>query len=172
MPPRKTPAPAPSPITPEEQLDFVKIVYKEIFENSRYYDGHVWQIPSVTVAVNGFLVGQAFAPELDPAPFVRMMVVFGASVFTFVLLLALVKHRLHKSGQDLNIEKIEKYFQLPDTLHQKYNFSDREQIKLVRPNLYERMLAPLSAGKWLMFVMALTVVTDIAILVGIGFGIW
>ena len=101
-----------------------------------------------------------------------MMVVFGASVFTFVLLLALVKHRLHKSGQDLNIEKIEKYFQLPDTLHQKYNFSDREQIKLVRPNLYERMLARLSAGKWLMFVMALTVITDIAILVGIWLGAW
>ena len=80
--------------------------------------------------------------------------------------------QLVKSGQDLNIEKIEKYLQLPDSLHQKYNFSDREQIKLVRPNLYERMLAPLSAGKWLMFVMALTVITDIAILVGIGFGIW
>ena len=170
MPARKKPSSL--RVSAKDQMDFTKIVYKEIFENSRYYDGHVWQIPSVTVAVNGFLVGQAFAAELHPAPIVRMMVVFGASVFTFVLLLALVKHRMHKSGQDLNIEKIEKYLQLPDSLHQKYNFSDREQIKLVRPNLYERMLAPLSAGKWLMFVMALTVITDIAILVGIGFGIW
>jgi len=171
---RKKAIPAQSTISPEDQMDFVKIVYKEIFENSRYYDGHVWQIPSVTTAVNAFLIGQAFSASLlsPDKMWVRALVVLSASFFTFVLLIALVKHRLHKSAQEKNIEKIEQYMNLNEELHHRYQFpKEIEQVEK-RPNFIERLLGPLRANTWLMSVMALTVLVDVAILVGIILGKW
>lgn len=174
MTPSKTSAPTPSPVSPEDQMDFVKMVYKEISENSRYYDGHVWQIPSVTTAVNAFLIGQAFSDSLltPDKIWVRGLVVLSAAFFTFVLLVALVKHRLHKSAQEKNIEKIEKYMNLPADLHHRYGFPKEIDQVEGRANVIEKMLGSLRANTWLMSVMALTVLVDVAILAGIIFFGW
>ena len=174
MPAGKKSLPAQSPVSPEDQMDFVKMVYKEISENSRYYDGHVWQIPSVTTAVNAFLIGQAFSDSLltPDKIWVRGLVVLSAAFFTFVLLVALVKHRLHKSAQEKNIEKIEKYMNLQEDLHHRYAFPKEINQVENRPNIIERMLGSLRANTWLMSVMGLTVLVDVVILVGIALGKW
>lgn len=163
-------APQPSP-SPEEKDDFKKIVYKEIFENSRYYDAHVWQIPSVTIAVNAFLIGQAFSDSVQNVC-VRALVVLSASFFTFVLLIALVKHRLHKSAQDQNIRQIEESFNLEDKFHHIYKFPEELDDVEKKPNVFEKLLAPRSARTWLMSVMGLTILTDLVILAGILLSRW
>jgi hypothetical protein len=166
-----------SPLTPEDQLDFIKIVYGDICESSRYYDSHIWQIPSVTIAVNAFLVGQAFSasmvePSSSGVAWVRMLVVLSASFFTLVLLIALVKHQLHKGAQDKNIKKIEKYMNLPDELHYRYDLSKELEKVEPKPSFLERLFAPLRAHTWLMAVMVVTLVADLAIFVGIALGWW
>lgn len=172
MPTQKKTNPSPSSLTSEDQLDFIKIVYRDICETSRYYDSHIWQIPSVTIAVNAFLIGQAFSDSLSDADWVRGLVVFSASFFTLVLLVALIKHRLHKSAQDENIKKIERYMNLPDELHHRYNFSSELEKVEPHPNFFERRLAPTRAHTWLTSVMGVTLFADIVILAGIIFRLW
>lgn len=165
----------------EEEKEFLKIIYREMTEKSRYYDAHVWQIPSITIAVNAFLVGQSFAESLQNAIWVRALVVLSASLFTFVLLIALVKHRLHQRAQDLNIRNIERFFlkENMEYFHPWYNFSLMEDIKTVEEvdsekklNLMVRRIGPMRAHKWLMFVMLLTAITDLVIFLGILAGYW
>jgi len=160
----------------EQEQDFLKIIYKEMSERSRYYDAHVWQIPSVTVAVNAFLVGQAFAEGLQGATIARALVVFSATFFTFVLLIALVKHRLHQRAQDQNILRIEETFmnEKADIFHPTYNFSNVDHIRNVeqipqneKPGLIVRKLGSMRAHQWLINVMSITVITDIVIFTGI-----
>ncbi len=161
--------------TPEEDIDFIKIVYKELSENARYYDGHIWQIPSVTIAVNAFLINQAFSENVQDIPFVRVLMVISAAVFTFVLLIALVKHRLHKSAQDRNIEKIEKHLKLREELHLRYKFSKKEHLEEVegkKPDKILRLLASVGANRGLMYVMVVIFLVDIVILLGIPFRCW
>jgi hypothetical protein len=165
----------------DEEKEFLKIIYKEISEKSRYYDAHVWQIPSITIAVNAFLIGQSFAESLRAVTWVRTLVVLSASFFTFVLLIALVKHRLHQRAQDLNIRNIEGFFLKKKLKYFRpwYNFSNIEDIRKVEEVDHEKKLdpiirtvGPLRAHRWLIFVMSLTVFTDIVILVGILARYW
>jgi hypothetical protein len=163
------------PPAPEEDVDFIKIVYKELSENARYYDGHIWQIPSVTIAVNAFLINQAFSDNVQDFPLIRILMVSSAAVFTFVLLVALVKHRLHKSAQDRNIERIEKHLKLREELHFRYNFSKKEHLEEVEGKKQAKILqvlAPVGANKGLMCVMVVIFFVDIAILLGILFRYW
>lgn len=174
MPAVKRNPPVPIP-TPEEDTEFVKIVYKELSENARYYDGHIWQIPSVTIAVNAFLIDQAFSENVQNFDLVRIFMVISAAFFTFVLLIALVKHRLHKSAQDRNIEKIEKHLKLREELHLRYKFSKKEHLEEVEgknPDKILKLLAPIGANKGLMYVMVVIFLVDIAILLGILFRFW
>jgi hypothetical protein len=152
-----------SPISPEEERDTLKIVYKELSEQSRYYDTHIWQIPSVTVAVNAFLIGQAFSDSLQDQTWVQALVVFSAAFFTFVLLIALVKHRLHKSGQDANIRKIEKHLKVEE-FHHLYQFPEEIDQVEKAPNIIVKILSGRAANTWLMSVLVLTVLVDLAIL--------
>jgi hypothetical protein len=99
-------------------------------------------------------------------------VVLSASFFTLVLLIALVKHSLHKSAQDQNIRKIEKYMNLPDELHYRYNLSSELKKVESHPNPIEWLLARARAHTWLMLVMGLTLLVDLAILVGIAREWW
>ena len=160
-----------TPVSPEEERDTLKIMYKELLENSRYYDSHIWQIPSVTVAVNAFLIGQAFSDSLQDQTWVQALVVFSASFFTFVLLIALVKHRLHKSGQDTNIRKIEEYLSV-EKFHHLYRFPDELDLVEKKPSITVRLLSGMKANTWLMSVMVLTALVDLAILIGIVLGQW
>jgi preprotein translocase subunit SecG len=159
-------------ISEKERLDFLKIVYQELSENSRYYDGHIWQIPSVTITVNAFLVGQAFSDSVKNAPMVRTLVVLSAAFFTFVLLIALVKHTLHRSAQDKNIEKIEKYMQLDEEMHHRYDLRIELQQVERRPGFVEKLLSPMRANVWLMYVMVVVFIADIFILAGIISRLW
>jgi hypothetical protein len=172
---KKTNPPQSTPLSDDEK-EFLKIIYKEISEKSRYYDSHVWQIPSITIAVNAFLVGQSFAENLQDVMWVRALVVLSASLFTFVLLIALVKHRLHQRAQDLNIRNIESFFLKENVRHFRpwYNFSNIKDIQKVEEVDDEqkldpvvRRVGPLRAHRWLIFVMLLTVVSDLAILIGV-----
>lgn len=169
MPSNKKTSPAPS-ITAEEKRDFIKIVYQQLSENARYYDGHVWQIPSVTIAVNAFLIGQAFSEDMKDAVWARELIVFSAAFFTFVLLIALVKHKLHKSAQDKNMKKIENHLQLQEDFHYVYNLKTELEKVEEYPNLVERLLAQMRAGAWLMYVMVVILIVDITILVGVFYG--
>jgi hypothetical protein len=152
---------------PEEDIDFIKIVYKELSENARYYDSHVWQIPSITIAVNAFLIGQAFSENMKDAPWARALIVFSAAFFTFVLLIALVKHKLHKSAQDKNIKKIEERMQLDKEFHHVYDLKTELEKVEKHPNVIEHVLAPMRAGAWLMYVMVVILIVDAVILFGI-----
>ncbi len=165
----------------EEEKDFLKIIYREISEKSRYYDSHVWQIPSVTITVNAFLIGQSFSENVQNAIWVRALVVLSASFFTFVLLIALVKHRLHQRAQDLNARSIESFFlkEKVGSFRPWYNFSKIDDIKRVEEVSSEkdldpvvRKVGPMRAHRWLIFVMSLTVFTDVVILIGILAHYW
>lgn len=157
---------------PDQDFEILKLLYNEYCSGWRHYDSHIWQIPSLAVAVNGFLIAQAFSENLIASNgnnrIVRGMMVFVAGLFTFVLLIALVKHRLHQRAKDQNIKRIE------DFMPKKYrtlmfNFRDPNVLKDVEPNamFLERWLAPAFTNHWLMAVMACTILTDVVILVGI-----
>lgn len=158
----------------KEDADFIKIVYQQLSENARYYDGHVWQIPSVTVAVNAFLLGQAFSESMKGEKLLQILVVLSGALLTFVLLVALVKHRLHKDAQDRNIHKIEEHLGLDSRFHQRYNFTDPQgadfkEVEGDRPFWIVKQLAPLGANQWLMGVMAVTILVDAIIVFYIAF---
>lgn len=162
---------------PQQDFEILKLLYNEYCNGWRHYDSHIWQIPSLAIAVNGFLIAQTFNENLiasqNNTQFVRGMMVFVAGLFTFVLLIALVKHRLHQRAKDQNIKRIE------DFLPKKYrtlmfNFRDPKVLKDVEPNamFLERWLAPAFTNHWLMTVMACTILTDVIILVGIFVHWW
>lgn len=164
-------------VIPDQDFEILKLLYNEYCSGWRHYDSHIWQIPSLAVAVNGFLIAQAFSENLIVAngnnQIVRGMMVFVAGLFTFVLLIALVKHRLHQRAKDQNIKRIEGF------MPQKYrtlmfNFRDPNVLKNVEPNamFLERWLAPAFTNHWLMTVMACTILTDAVILVGIIARFW
>ncbi len=159
---------------PKEDADFIKIVYQQLSENARYYDGHVWQIPSAAVAVNAFLLGQVFSDSLQGQKLIQILVALSGALLTFVLLVALVKHRLHKDAQDRNIHKIEEYFGLDPRLHYRYNFTDTQgadfkEVEGERSFWIVKDLAPFGANKWLMGVMAVTILMDFVIVLYIAF---
>lgn len=162
---------------PEQDFEIMKLLYNQYCSGWRHYDSHVWQIPSLAVAVNGFLIAQAFNRDLIAAQaniwVVRAMMVFVAGLFTFVLLIALVKHRLHQRAKDKNIARIESF--LPEKYRtQMYNFRDAAVMKEVEPHamFLERWLAPIFTNHWLMWVMVFTVVTDAIIMTGIILRTW
>jgi hypothetical protein len=170
--------PLPPSLSPN-QKDFLKIVYQEISEEKRHYDSHIWQIPSLTIPVNAFLIGQAFSirTATENPILVRGLVTLGASLYTFVLLIALVKHRLHQCAQRTNAIKIEeKFLTLPimKYYHHEYNLADKNELHIVEPdpNIIESVLAPMKAHTWLMSIMLLTLIIDLITLVGIVFGKW
>jgi hypothetical protein len=163
---------------PENKKDEVKYqidFYKILNENWRHYDSHLWQIPSVALAINAFLIAQAFSDELMPYVPIRMIVVFISAFFTFVLLVALVKHRLHQRAQDKNKESLLELIQSEVPLkYEVFNFSDPAVLKNVEEDSFfiERWLAPRKAHKWLMSVLSITVILDLVVLGGIALCYW
>jgi hypothetical protein len=158
----------------QSQIEFLKIQYGNYCEDWRHYDNHVWQIPSLAVTVNAFLVGQAFNPigsGKAPVDVVRILLLLAAGLFTFVLLIALVKHRLHQCAKDYNKRQIEAIFSRSTSM---IDFNDLDQMKKAEPHPYflERWLAPRKTNKWLMAVMGFTVFMDICLLAGILLGKW
>lgn len=159
-------------ILPDQDFEILKLLYNEYSCGWRHYDSHIWQIPSLAIAVNGFLIAQTFNRDLIAAQgnilIVRAMMVFIAALFTFVLLVALVKHRLHQRAKDKNIQRIEAFW--PEKYRTiLFNFRDARVLKEVEPysTLLERWLAPAFTNHWLMAVMVFTVVTDLVIMAGI-----
>jgi len=64
---------------------------RECWTDWRHYNNIIWQLPSVTVAIVGGLLGIAYYAIDDLGP--RTVVVFLAAVFAFVMLQTLRKHR-------------------------------------------------------------------------------
>lgn len=164
-------------VIPDQDFEIMKLLYNQYCSGWRHYDSHVWQIPSLAVAVNGFLIAQAFNQDLIAMQsliwIVRAMMVFIAGLFTFVLLIALVKHRLHQRAKDKNIARIENM--MPKEYRTlMYNFRDPAVMQEVEPHamFLERWLAPAYTNHWLMWVMVLTVATDVIIVAGIIARLW
>jgi len=155
-----------------QELEISKLAYDKHLSNWRHYDSHIWQIPSLAMAINAFLVGQAFNPELvgSNREF-RALMIFLSGYFTFVLLIALVKHRLHESAQDKNISEIEKHLGIDSDLSKRYPFNNTQDIKAVDPHPYFIVLAlgTMKANKWLMSVMLMIVVIDLLLCIGVIF---
>ena len=103
---------------------------------------------------------------------VRALVVLSASFFTFVLLVALVKHTLHRSGQDKNIKKIEDYMNFKEDMHHHYDFQKELKQVVSKPNSVEKLLSPMRANVWLMYVMVVIFIADIIIFAGIVYKAW
>lgn len=167
----------------DQDIKTLFVLYDRCRSEWLHYDAHVWQIPSLAIAINTFLIGQAFNPELLKVPatnnaitlldlmFFRGMIIVLAGFFTFVLLVALVKHRLHQRAKDKNIEDIEKHLGYKIT---NYDFSKPEKILEVerKPFFIELWLGPLRTNHWLMGVMGLTIVIDAVLLMGIVVSWW
>ena len=156
----------------KEKRDILMMIYKETSENARYYDSHIWQIPSVTVAINAFLIGQAFSDGLRGETWVQALVVLSASFFTFVLLIALVKHRLHKRAKDANLKIIaeSEYLKVEEKFTREYQFPTDLPLLEKNPVIILKILSGMKANLWLMSVMAITVLVDLVIFIGIVCG--
>jgi len=100
---------------------YVLAELKECWADWRHYNSIIWQLPSVTVAIVGGLLGIAYTAidELGP----RTFVIFLAAFFAFVMLQALRKHR---KFHDLRYEVI------MDILHKKI---DDKILDPIRGNL-------------------------------------
>lgn len=167
-------------------FEVIKMLYEQSCNDWRHYDSHVWQIPSLALAINILLVGQAFNQSftgnaaakaaqtitvlgLTSFQIIRSIIVLFASFFTFVLLLALVKHRLHQRGKDQNIKDLEELL-----VHKRwiYDFANPKILELIEPhpNFITRIFAPLKANLYLMWIMVLTIIIDFGIILGILFG--
>jgi hypothetical protein len=143
----------------------------------RHFDSHIWQIPTAAIAVNTFLVSQAFGAQLTPLPALRIAIVLSSAFLTWVLLIALVKHRLHQRSQDRNIEFLREaiFNRSPQRLWLSKmirNFGDKDEFKDAEPSPYflETFLRSAKAHRWLMGAMGITVLLDIGIATAILFG--
>jgi hypothetical protein len=155
-----------------QEFQILKLAYDKHLSNWRHYDSHIWQIPSLAMAINAFLVGQAFNPELVGANReFRALMIFLSGFFTFVLLIALVKHRLHECAQDKNIAIIESRLGIEGFLSKKFPFNNTQDILVIDPhaNFIVRVLGTLKANQWLMYVMLMIVLIDLFLCIGVIF---
>jgi len=159
-----------------DNFEVIKLLYERASCDWRHYDNHIWQIPSLAVAINSFLVGQAFNPDLinstfncvvpsmgnlivEPYRIVRALIIFLALCFTFVLTIALTKHRLHERAKDLNLINLENSMKYKTQI---FSFDDPKVLNKVEPQLtlLERWLAPRKAHRYLIAIMGLTMLVD------------
>jgi len=163
--PRSKQAPA------HEASENTRIVYELFVENWRHYDALVWQIQSIAVALNGFLVAQAFGAELAKAIEVRAILMFMAGFFTFVLWIALVKHLLHQRAQDHNVLALR---QALGVKARWFDFSRQKDVEMVmgRTSRIFRWAARQKAHRWLLFVMGFIALADMVMFAGIIARIW
>lgn len=180
--PQQPPAQNPPP-----HFEILKLLYERAGQNWLHYDSHVWQIPSLAIALNTFLIGQIFNPDilavkntlpldflkisLETAGIVRGLLALLAGLLTFVLLVALVKHRLHQRAQDQHFKTLEQLF---GQVLKEYDFSKKKDLYEVEkhPFFIERWLAPRKTNKWLMGVMLFAIGIDLILFVGIVFRLW
>lgn len=164
----------------EGSIDFevIKLLYERASNDWRHFDNNVWQIPSLALAINTFMLSVVFNSDLIKVPsaiWIRSLIIFLATFFTIVLLIALVKHRLHQRGKDMNLEVLEKLLPLQTKL---YDTRDKDVVKLLEPDAYkpagwiEGIVAPLKAHNFLTGVMVVTILMDIAMFIGIITGNW
>jgi uncharacterized membrane protein YhaH (DUF805 family) len=165
-------------LTSEERRKVLLALYDRCRSEWIHYDSHVWQIPSLAIALNAFLLGQTFNPQLltqisgkDTSTFpdlmiFRSMILFLAGLFTFVLLIALVKHRLHQRSKDQNIKEIEN---LLGIRIEPCHFEEKSVLDEIDPNptLIQRWLSPLKTNHWLAGVMGLTILIDAVLFIGV-----
>jgi len=167
----------------EGSVDFevIKLLYERASNDWRHFDNNVWQIPSLALAINTFMLSVVFNSDLTNASnassaiWIRSLIISLATFFTIVLLIALVKHRLHQCGKDKNLEILEKLLPLQT---KRYETKDKDVVKLLEPDAYEPtgwivgVVAPFKAHNFLALVMVFTIVMDIVMFIGIITGNW
>ena len=143
-----------------------RVVYQLYVENWRHYDALVWQIQSIAVALNGFLIAQAFGESMANQPVVRAVLMFTGGLFTFVLWIALVKHLLYQRAQDYNVLGLRKSLGVQVKW---FDFSKKTDVEIVmgkQPRII-RWAARQKAHKWLLSIMGFIAVADLILCVGI-----
>jgi hypothetical protein len=79
-----------------EHFEILLLQYRECLSFIRNYNSAIWQIPSITVAINSFLivVYLGYAKTVET----RLIVLLIALAFTFVLTIQLKKHRFFQEA--------------------------------------------------------------------------
>jgi uncharacterized membrane protein YhaH (DUF805 family) len=156
-----------------ENFEVIKLLYERASNDWRHYDSHVWQIPSIALAVNTFFIGEAFNKDLITFSnsnysyrIVRSIIILIASFFTLVLTIALTKHRLHQQGKAKNLCLLEDKLGMHTVI---YRFEDPKVLSEIeeRPFFLEKWMGKLKTHNWLLIIMALTLILDVIVLIGI-----
>lgn len=79
--------------------------YKECSADWRYRDRLIWATPPILITVSGALVGIAYGTLRDN-PEARLIVLAIASIFAYLMMLSLVRHRMFQEGSREQMESL------------------------------------------------------------------
>lgn len=96
-----------SEITPNEP-EYLMAVYAQYSAGWRHYNGSIWQIPAVAMAMNTLLVGTALDERLASDEWAGVILIVLAILLTFVLMIASWKHFVHQRFNYENKKMLEK----------------------------------------------------------------
>jgi hypothetical protein len=73
------------------QREVIKIQYNKLSNDWTSFNGLIWAVPAVAVAIMSGMLVVAYHPELDRLPQVRIVILSLGSLFLFALTVEVVK---------------------------------------------------------------------------------
>jgi uncharacterized membrane protein YhaH (DUF805 family) len=151
------------------EYENIRAIYQRCCEEWRHYDKQIWEVTNIAIVVNGFLILNSFDKNLDDK--VRIIIPLIASLFTFIFLIALTKHRLHQDAKTWNISKLEEILTSDENHRTKYfNYDDEKKrdIELLRgkPFFLVKTFKDFKAFNWLCWMMVITIIIDLIVMTG------
>jgi hypothetical protein len=171
----------------EKNFENIRVVYEQYSENWRHYDDLIWQVQSIAVALNGFLITQVFGESLTKAAEIRAILMFVASFFTFILWIALIKHILHQGAQSHNIRELREQLGVKTKwfIFSHSKSKDKRRNKEIEKEIEKdielaigptpkliKLVAGQKAHQWLIFVMGFISIADFVMFMGIVIRMW
>jgi len=86
----------------DKLLEILLRQYSECFSDRRTQVTMVWQIPSITMAINTF-IGILYLGYAKENAVARLLILAAAVAFTFVALVALIKHRFFELARTRDV---------------------------------------------------------------------
>ena len=141
--------------------------YEECFGDRRAQASMVWQIPSLTMAINSFL-GIAYLGYAGDNLYARMALLAGAIAITVVALIAMKKHRFFELARGRDLEWIQKELLKHDSSIRDIKFRTGEIIE-DKQTLYKDVprnrLVKVSATELLEHFLELTIIFVTGVLI-------
>jgi len=149
----------------DKRLEILLRQHSECFSDRRTQVNMVWQIPSITLAINTFLgvLYLGYAKEITAA---RLLALAASVFFTFVALMALIKHRFFEIARTRDIIWLQNELKKIESNIREIKFSSEDIIcdKVGYPDVPRHFLSRRSAYNWLRNMMVAMLIILVSLL--------